>query len=131
MQNHSQDLWPEDIGSPIDLTAPVNILKEQAALLGDKTHNIVEAEVKTEFVDHDSALRHYFYLVAPALNHYRYRLFRIKHQPTNFYPIEITGAALKEPSIINSEDELREVLKNLFFSEQTRRIIQSLIAQSR
>lgn len=131
MQNRSQDLWPEDIGTPIDIPTPVSILKEQAALLGEKTHNIVEAEIKTSLVDFARLLQHSFYLVAPALDQYRYLLFRATHHGTQFYPVEIASESTKEPITVNSEDELKEALKNLFASEQTKSKIQSLIAQSR
>jgi len=40
------DLWPKDIGNT-NLRAPVSILREQASLLGEKTQNLVKADVYT------------------------------------------------------------------------------------
>ena len=38
------DLWPTDFGT-VTTRSPLTILKEQAALLGSKTKNIVKASV--------------------------------------------------------------------------------------
>ncbi len=39
------DLWPETIGT-VRVKSPVAILREQASLLGQKTQNLVQAQVK-------------------------------------------------------------------------------------
>ena len=64
------DLWPEDIGQS-KVRAPVMILREQAATLGRRTANVVEAMVESSserdrFTDYDFV--HNFYLVGPILN---------------------------------------------------------------
>jgi hypothetical protein len=66
------DLWPENIGSP-EITAPVSILKRQASLLGEKTNNVVEAEVQKgndAWWTTSEDMIYNFYLVAPALGKY-------------------------------------------------------------
>ncbi len=40
------DLWPNDFKID-DIKAPVTLLREQASLLGQKTQNIVEAQVRS------------------------------------------------------------------------------------
>lgn len=77
------DLWP-DTFSFEKLNAPVNLLREQAALLGKKTNNLVQADVKQD----KSSSREFtysFFLTAPALN-YQYRLFQIHHD-VSLYPV--------------------------------------------
>ena len=43
----TNDLWPANIADS-NLTTPVTILKEQAALLGEKTRQLVKGEVVTQ-----------------------------------------------------------------------------------
>ena len=66
------DQWPQELRSS-ELTPPVVILKEQAALLGEKTEYRLRAEVVTQNMD--GTLFHSFYIVAPSLQNYRYKLF--------------------------------------------------------
>ena len=42
----ADDLWPENIAES-NMVTPVSILREQAALLGDKTKQLVTGEVQT------------------------------------------------------------------------------------
>ena len=131
MSQNSSDLWPADFGTP-NVRLPVVILREQAALLGRKTGNLVEAEVRTNpGAVSPKDLEYRFFLVAPALDHYRYYLFMIVHSvgdtyPVRFYPKESEG----EFDEIHSEQELVNRLAEVFNSDDTKRVIQSLIAQS-
>ncbi len=59
-----QSLWPDDIGQS-DLVTPVSIMREQAVLLGQKTGNLVTAEVRT--AAQGPQIVHNFYLESPAL----------------------------------------------------------------
>ena len=131
MQNPSRDLWPDDISGASNLLTPVSILKEQASLLGRKTGNLVEAEVDTSLVDYERLLQHSFILVAPALKHYRYLLFRVTHSATQLYPLEIDVPVLNTGMSAGSEIDFIEKLKDIFAGNKTKEIIQTLIAQSR
>jgi hypothetical protein len=155
-----EDLWPADIESPPDQLAPITILKQQAAMLGRRTKNLLEAVVQTEDEDLAAApfgdttvrlplgdqpvrLRHTLFLVAPALNFYRYRLLEASHAAVNLYPVTIrAGWERHLPTVVeqmagaphtrsaSNEAEFKEVLKDIFAHEETKRIIGSLIAQS-
>ncbi|HWE96490.1 MAG TPA: hypothetical protein VG269_21185 [Tepidisphaeraceae bacterium] len=135
MTQNTPDLWPMDFG-PVDAHLPVVILREQAALLSKKTSGLVQAEVRTSSREH-SALKiacdfeHRFYLIAPALDNYRYYLFMVGHgaadlYPVHFYPRESEGEDVE----LRSEKEFLNKLAEVFSSDDTRRIIQTLIAQS-
>ncbi len=125
MSSLSRDMWADDIAKS-ELLAPVAILREQAALLGPKTQNLIEAEVRSESsggeMDYD------FDLVAPALGNYRYRLFWVRHGPV-FYPLilNVGGTSVQ----ISCQKEFIEALGNILSSEETRKVVHSLIAQAR
>ncbi len=131
------DLWPNTF-PVIDTVTPVTILRKQAALLEKKTNGLVVAEVRSG-IDYNSnvsvisrgqevPLLHSFYLIAPALENYRYQLFRLK-QSIDLYPIEVSAGPIDDVTVEN-EQQLEETLKKIFASEKTQKVIQSLIAQS-
>ena len=123
-------LWPDDI-AVTDAVAPVVLLKEQASLLGQETQNLVEARVhpgQSRYSEYPFV--YYFELVAPALDNYRYRLFEISHG-VGFYPVRIEFEEFACPRDAISENDFMEELAKIFSSERTKRIISSLIAQSK
>lgn len=128
------DLWPSEIGEDA-VRAPVAILREQAAFLGKKTKNIVEAEVsastRRSVVVNDGVklfeFSHDFNLRVSALSNYRYTLFSIYHD-LPLYPVFISWA--DHTFRCNNEDELLSQLQQIFSAEHTLRVIRSLITQA-
>jgi hypothetical protein len=114
-----QDLWPE-ITFEEQLDSPVAILKEQAALLGDKTQHIVTAEVRPLGTSIADQFVNGFYLVAPVLENYRYRLFTISYS-VDPYPVifeldellhdEVKALGVRS-SIAASADALHSAMKS-------------------
>jgi len=119
----ADDLWPENIAES-NLVTPVSILKQQAALLGERTKELVKGEVVTQISG--TLLIHHFCLVAPTLS-YRYELFTASHG-VSFYPLTLTYI---NPVSIKSEAELKENLKRVFSSQHTVNIVHSILAQVR
>ncbi|MBL8205930.1 MAG: hypothetical protein JNM09_16970 [Blastocatellia bacterium] len=130
METTTLDLWPTsiDIDKLPDITTPISILKEQASLLGQKTKNIVEAEVKSTDAG-NGRISVSFNLVAPALNKYRYQLFQITHHGIELYPVGLSFS--NRSYTANSPEQFIEHLKKILADEKTKSVIQSLIAQSR
>ena|SRR5258706_13200902 len=136
------DLWPEDIQST-SIVAPVTMLMEQASILGQRTKNIVTAEVGR--VEHSYRLGTFsydFFITAPALQSYHYRLFEINHS-ISLYPVtfdldedikkevyEELALELNEDLIAESEGKFLTLLKMIFGSQKTRKIISALLSQS-
>jgi hypothetical protein len=150
MTEKREDLWPQDFGAIEDIETPATILRKQASLLGEKTSNLVEAEVATK-VDEEGRLTHTFYLVAPALGGYRYRLFTIWHD-MRLYPLYVSAEGppppqrrtgfvstatiridwLEEPEReLKDEKAFKDYLREKFSSQETARVLGSMITQSR
>ncbi len=129
MPNTELDLWPDDIGHS-DLVAPVAIMRQQASFLGRKTQNLVRGNIVSTFNQSNENLVHYFFMVAPALQEYRYKLFTVRHK-ISFYPLFLYSERTdgKEVEVAN-QDEFLETLKAEFNSEKARSVIESMIAQS-
>ena len=120
-----KDLWPMEF-SPQRQTPPVTILRQQAALLGRKTKNLVEGDVVTSTTA-EGMFEHTFYFVAPALDDFRYRALKVVHGIV-FYPLELKAG--KMIATCNDEDEFTDILQYVFAAEETHNVIASLIAQS-
>ncbi len=73
-------------------------------------------------------LRHSFYITAPALGGYRYKLFSVSHKAISIYPLSISFDG--KPSKATNEEEFRTALRDIFASERTKKVVQSLLAQS-
>lgn len=139
------DLWPQGIETH-RVQSPVAILRSQAALLGAKTKNLVQAEVTRK---EDSAQFVYkLMLIAPSLGFYKYQLLAISHE-IELYPVKIvvepsiqselpTSMIVKiddlhyveEVVVAESEEEFIRILGLIFQSQKTRRVITSLMSQS-
>ncbi len=118
------DLWG-DI-EVVEGQTPLSILREQAALLGTKTQNLVKARVRTYGGSDASFIRHSFRLVVPALDAYEYELFAIMHRPIDLYPVH-----LEREEQLESEDKFKAWLLQKLSSSETKKILSNLIAQAR
>jgi hypothetical protein len=129
MSTHTADFWPDDIGQT-DLRTPVALLREQAAALGEKTRNVVTAEVESESVppSDEKLFTYSLYLVAPAIR-YRYQLLTIRH-PITLYPISVTTPKMPNWAKVGSEQDFANWLKTVLASNETKMIIRALMAQS-
>ena len=117
-----QDLWGNFQLEAV--RTPLVILREQAAALGPKTQNLVEAEVSTSTFRGE--FRHRFELVVPTFDDYRYDLLTLTHD-IEIYPLHLEYPADTELSrVVSSEDELKEALQKALSSTHTQQIISRL-----
>jgi len=139
-----RNLWPTDI-EVTSVTPPVTILGQQATMLGNMTKNIILGDVKArESEEYDFS--YIFYIVAPALNNYRYKLLTIYHN-IDLYPVTIQveedifnevpksitraiGERIPNSIFAKSEEQFTEVLKAIFNSSKAKKVISALLAQS-
>lgn len=140
------NLWPDDIAT-IKEKPPVVILREQALLLGQKTKDIVQAQVVNDeyATDHNQCFAYEFNIVAPILSDYCHQLFAIHHD-FSFYPtyIQVEAEMIEEIQlcekelnvdehdyiVANNEDEFIVALKCIFATKKTKQIVTALLSQS-
>ena len=120
----TDDLWPSNIADA-NLVTPLSILKEQAALLGEKTRQLVKGEVTTQTTG--SLFVHSFCLLAPTVG-YRYELFRVTHY-VSFYPLNVIY--LNDTKPLRTEAEFKDKLKEIFSATHTVNTVQSILSQLR
>jgi hypothetical protein len=125
------DLWPTDV-TVTDVLSPATILRYQAGQLRGKTRNLLEAEVETVPGENEVTIE--FYVVAPALDRYRYLLFSVKHRPDLVYPATIVAECFNvsgyERPEADGQQEFTKLVGQVLSSRETRSVIHSLIAKS-
>lgn len=140
------DLWPDDLYA-VRLKSPVALLQEQAALLGQKTQNLVEARVRDISGSFTKLLRPLgagdfllsFEIITPTLGSYSFRLFTIQYG-VELYPLFLTpdGDILQEFKLerrattiqIMNETELVHALRVMLNAGKTKFVIRSLLAHA-
>lgn len=132
-----ENLWPQiQIKPASQLRTPLFILKDQAALLGQMTRNIIKAEVRTFKASDSAELVFGFTIVAPALDNYSLLLFTVAHTPTRLYPVVVESDVIVPAGksitrwTATSEPHLKRILKIIFSHPVTSTAINSLMAQS-
>lgn len=131
------DLWPAEFATEMELRPPVTILKEQAALLGQKKQNIVEALVQRKgsyaIEGAERSFYYDFYIRSTPLN-YAYKVFSISHG-IEMYPVEFDIDEDILPGqprcVANSEDELIKILAQILRSEKIKKVISAVYAQAK
>jgi hypothetical protein len=122
----SVDLWPK-ARFETDAITPLSILRRQAALLGEKTQQLVTAEVSTRA--HSDQMTHTFRLVVPALDNYKYELFSVQHKIDQLYPV--TGYAASLYANLDDQAAFVDWLRQVLSSEPTLKKLDSLMAQAK
>jgi len=151
------DLWPQDINQPLEIKSPYSLILEQSKLLGEKTNNIVEANVVKLEARSRYDFKYAFYLASPIAN-YSYSLFSFEFNlatyPVELFldedvfqeiPPEVVEAMTSEISqkegtfliigsnclIAENEELLLSLLKVIFNSAKTKKVISALYAMSK
>jgi hypothetical protein len=134
MPNGNEDLWPADVETST-IVPPLAILRRQAAALGERTQGLLEGQVET-FTKGDEFTQ-VFYVVAPSLD-YRYKLFEVRHGVEG-YPVYTTTEGRRPvfprfgtgpaPLKLDTPDEFVDWLKQVLNSDETKRVIGSLLSQ--
>lgn len=119
------DLWPDDFRGPAT-PPPKMLLQEQADALRQKTKGVLEGWVSTDY--QGSQFLHSFFVVAPYLGNYTYRLFYVIH-PIAFYPLELHAEVLGTVISCESPEQFSAKLREVLISDKTTTVIGALLAQ--
>ncbi len=124
----TQSFWPQLNADPPGET-PEDLLRQQADLLADQTQGLLRGAV--EIGSHGEWITLDLFVVAPRLNDYSYRLFKVRHKPTNpFDRIEIVVSSRDIRRVTGRDNYEREV-ENLIGSQETASVLGELLALSR
>jgi hypothetical protein len=140
------NLWPQDMFDNIeDVATPAVILAQQATFLEKASKNVLKGLVQEDEPPQGSQMKfkYDFYINAPTAGNYTYKLLTILHN-IYLYPILIYPAddILKEilgnkysvtTNYLKCDDEenFRLILRQIFNTDKTRKILRSLIQLAR
>jgi hypothetical protein len=122
------DLWPVDLdlAPSVDEDAPVALLREQARHLKNRTNGQIEGFVSTDKWETD--FLHSFFLVVPVLDNYSYLLLTVIHS-LPFYPVTVRAPVMEKEFKAEDREQLEDVLRQVFSSPETKRVIWVLRTQ--
>jgi hypothetical protein len=141
--NTSKSLWG-DLPLADAIRTPIAILREQATILTELTHGLLEGVVTNRLTDESSIVfsislkkpkefSAVLSIVAPALDGYVFRILQMDYD-LELYPVEIENLASEigdSFTSCNNEQELMQAIGNVLSSESVRRAIRMLLAQSK
>jgi hypothetical protein len=129
MSEQTLDFWP-DIATARPKVTPLSLIKQQAALLGKHTNNLLEGAVVSSI--REGRLVHRFLIKVPTLD-YSYELFMVSQFMVDLYPVKVESAPNREPGhpvTLESEQEFLDWLKEVLSSEKTQSILTNLLSQT-
>jgi hypothetical protein len=129
MPNATEDFWPDEIPDTTD-PAPVALLKEQAALLGEKTNHDVEGVVS--LMSLGDKVCYGLYLKAEDLGDYLYKLLEIQYPTLDLVegakdvPV-LAWSMAGGPPVTLKTDEFPQWLRTQLSSDYVRTAIGNLL----
>lgn len=124
---HTNSLWG-DLDLEVEVRTPAQILQEQAVALAELTNGVLLGRVHTR--NHRGKLITDLEVVAPLLDNYTYTLVEVEHS-VELYPLVLRNIVEDDEIQCLYEDDFVQELGNLLSSDEVKRIIQSLVSQSR
>jgi hypothetical protein len=119
------DLWPDDFG-PTNVTPPLALLREQADMLSRKTQGRLKGNVAA--TQNNGNAIYNFYVTAPTLGPYTYRLLSIEH-PMQLYPLTIYSEPAEQKWTCANEEQFVSTLRTVLADVPTKNVINSILAQ--
>ena len=127
----TKNLWG-NLTAEESVRTPTNVLKEQAAALTEMTNGILRGRVWVS--SKGEAFNIGLSIVAPAITNYVFEVVDVEHD-IDIYPLTVIAAGERdEPKEFikcQDEEEFMAALGRILGSERIRRVISSLIAQSK
>jgi len=126
----TKSLWGQ-LPATEGIRTPTQVLKEQATVLSDMTSGVLQGDVSVNRTGDQFSLS--LDIVVPALDNYHYNAAVATHG-VELYPVTLrSGWDYSKESRLKCADEreFEKALEQILSSEKVRRVIASLLAQSR
>jgi hypothetical protein len=122
------DLWG-DFEVPENVQTPFGILQEQASIFSKKTNYVLLARAKREDGSF-GRLAASLHIVSGALNNYDLEVLGIEHG-IEMYPVKIIDQLNNQRYEGKDEKQFLELLARVLQSEKLKRVVSSLMVQSK
>ena len=123
------DLWGE-LPAAHTITLPSSILAEQAVLLGNKTSNVLQGEVKT-IETTPERMRHTLNVRVPILGNYRFALLAAEFNILAPFPCLVQDLVSNNTYMdVPDEERFRSTIREILQSGPVRSVIATLLRQA-
>lgn len=128
-------LWGDLSDLALERT-PFLVLQEQASFLQKATNEILAGRARREMTGVDRTgggartVIASLQVVAPALQHYYVEILEMYYDASLLYPVRVKDAFSGKTRQVFSENELKELLKEILTSDRVRTILANLISES-
>jgi hypothetical protein len=123
-----KSLWG-DLPNGDDITPPVSILKAQADMLTAHYRGNINGDIRPARTPLGE-FRYNLSIIAPNLNDYTYLVATLIN-PITLYPCRLIDNAVNKSYEVKTAVELEGALGAILSSDNTKRVLAALIAQSR
>jgi hypothetical protein len=128
MNQNTESLWSPEIKPGI--LSPRDILDMQAVALREQTGGTLNADVRTAQDQSEDASYVIFDVVAPTLGSARHRILTARYFAERIYPCHVDADGLRAAEVANSDEEFRELVRQVLNSGEVKALCQSLISRS-
>lgn len=122
-------LWGDLSDLALERT-PFLVLQEQASFLQKATNEILVGKTRRAMTGVDRTVNASLQVVAPALQHYYVEILEMYYDASLLYPVRVKDAFSGQTRQVFSEDELKELLRDILTSDRVRTILANLITES-
>lgn len=120
-----KNLWGE-LPTEDVIRTPLQILREQAAILGEKTENLLEGQVQQSVAS--QTFQNTLFIVAPSLG-YSYAVLSARYS-VDLYPVTVIDAQIGGNGITcEDEESFEQALTTILSSAQTKKALVGLLSQ--
>ena len=129
MNPRINSLWSTDIKPGI--LSPLDILETQVFALREQTDGLLTAEVRANPDNAEGAVYLLLDIVVPSLNGSRHRILTARYFAERIYPCHVDAEALRSAEAAYSDEEFRELVRQVLHSGEVKALALSLIARVR
>lgn len=128
MFHNSHSLWPADLQSDID--SPREILEGQAHVVREQTSGNLTADVRVIHDECEQRITLCLDMVGPGVGN-RHRIMTVSHSTHLMYPCIVQAQAELADPLAYSDNELRDIIRQILQSREMRGLASSLIVKAR
>lgn len=129
-----KSLWG-DLSELAPERTPFLVLQEQANYLQGATNEVLIGRARREMrgVARTGGAREVsasLQVVAPALQHYHLDILELSYDASSLYPVQVKDFLSDIATAVLSEEDLKELLREILTSDHVRTILANLISES-
>jgi hypothetical protein len=129
MNQCTDSLWSPEIKP--GLLSPRDVLELQVMALRDQSGGLLNAEIRCAHDKAENAIYLIFEIWAPSLAEERSRILTARSFADRIYPCHLDAVGLRTAEAAHSEEEFRELVRQVLHSGEVKSLALSLMARAK